>query len=303
MSEIINDFFKKKIQVNNQDNRHNFFFNFIVVNITFHFKTQETTFIRGLPGSPGEKGDKGIDGPRGDTGSPGLQGIRGLPGVVMSDRSVWHMEMIGLVDKDDEYIEVVEELMPVSDLCKDKKDKEKVIVNGTKWMKELLPFEVICEASGWTCLETAKKTTEFNYTSEIQPFWLSKLNFSSNDFYGLSTHQINYLQDRASSAKITIRYHCKNSVVLSENKDNSLRLLLWNDVSVGPYSDEATPFKYTVLNNNCKNLGDNKSKWLYTDISIVTSVVHRLPVIDFQIRDVRNENQFLSLELKDLCFR
>ncbi|CAG5045851.1 unnamed protein product [Parnassius apollo] len=262
-----------------------------------------TKYLKGLAGPPGEKGDRGIDGPRGDTGSPGLQGIRGLPGVVMSDRSVWHMEMLGLVDNDDEYIELVEELSPVNDLCKDKRDKEKVIINGSKWKKELLPFEVTCDASGWSCLVSARKTTEFNYASEMEPFWLSKLNFSSIDFYGLTTHQLYYLQERASSAKMTIRYHCKNSVVLPENKNNSLRLLLWNDVSVGLDSDEETPFKYTVSNNNCKEQDDYESKWLYTDITIVSSIGRRLPVIDFLVRDVRNENQFLSLEVIDLCFR
>ncbi|CAG5045848.1 unnamed protein product [Parnassius apollo] len=254
-----------------------------------------TKYIRGLPGPPGEKGERGVDGQKGDKGLRGPPGTIGKQGIcelsdTVSDADSPEGSMLG------------DKLEPLNGLCKDYPDLIKVLTNGTKWIKKSSPFEVTCKETGLTCLASVKNTKQYDYTKKLEPFWLSELGFDFNDFYGVTTHQINYLQARASSVSLTIRYHCKNSVVLPENTDKSLRILLWNDVIISPYPGKKTPLYYNILNDNCKELGDYKSKWLYTDISIVSQVVHRLPAIDFHIQDVRDENQYLSLEVKELCF-
>lgn len=42
--------------------------------------------------------------------------------------------------------------------------------------------------------------------------------------------------------------------------------------------------------------------WQYTDISIERNPVSRLPVIDFYISDIRDGEQIVVFELRELCF-
>lgn len=66
--------------------------------------------------------------------------------------------------------------------------------------------------------------------------------------------RIMYLQARSTFVKLKIKYHCKNSVVLPsrDQKNQTLQLLLWNDVLIGPYPEANTPLYYNIENNNCK---------------------------------------------------
>ncbi|CAH2040679.1 unnamed protein product, partial [Iphiclides podalirius] len=252
-----------------------------------------TKYLRGLPGPPGPRGETGARGEKGDTGVRGPPGHPGEPGVyVPSDF---------MDDADSRDSDEGSETSPIVDLCRNYPHLTNI--SKTYWIRKNTPFEIRCTESRWTCLSNMKNTTVFDYTSKTKPFWLSELNFNQTEFYGVTEDKIMYLQTRASFVKLSLKYHCSNSVVLSshEHKDNFLQLLLWNDVLIGPYPEANTPLFYSISNDKCKEMVEGASTWSTTDISI-TSHARRLPVIDFLINDVRKGNQSMFLELKELCF-
>ncbi|XP_068626594.1 collagen alpha-2(I) chain-like [Battus philenor] len=250
-----------------------------------------TKFLRGLPGVQGPKGDTGLRGEKGDTGERGPPGRPGEPGVCIQDEPESSFEKdSALGDKEN----------PLINLCKEYPETLDSS-NNTYWIRQKNPFLIKCTKSGWTCLTNTKNTIQFNYTSRTDEFWLSELNFNYTDFYGVLSDRITYLQSRSTFAKQNIRYHCQNSTVLGDIRKKALQILLWNDVLIGPYTEDRSPFFYSIGENTCKIQKDSELNWAYTDISITTSA-HRLPIIDFRIRDAEKGTQSLYLELQELCF-
>ncbi|KPJ02416.1 Collagen alpha-1(II) chain [Papilio xuthus] len=256
------------------------------------FKEMTTEYLRGesgpigptgptgLPGTPGSKGETGERGPPGQPGSPGVC----LPPYDPDD----DMGDDALGDKG----------KPLTKLCREYSFVQAASEeNKLYWMKKQNPFLVTCPRGGWTCIQLKDNSFAINYASINRQFWLSEQNFNVTEFYGLTSDQISFLQSQASSARQKIRYNCENSWVLPKDKERSLQILLWNDVLIGPYPGDRSPLFYSLLEDKC----NESTEAGYSDVWIET-LSHRLPVIDFKIRDINRGTQQLHLELKELCF-
>ncbi|KAJ2947544.1 hypothetical protein O0L34_g17332 [Tuta absoluta] len=256
----------------------------------------------GIPSVKGDKGDKGMTGPSGQSGS---RGIIGHPGIANCPK---RLETGEPDDADFSGFSCMDEIVS--------SDPKIITVRKGKYS-----FEVQCKKKSHsdnhvvaTCLKPVSTKTlrteeleELAFRHDSKPFWLSEKpkNYSDPDSKGFSLRnfyfnydmdQIKFMQEYSSFATQQIRYHCKNSRVVFE--DQSLQMLSWTDMLVDSVETLSSPFYYEVEDDPCK---DSSPEWKSTVIKLISSY-GRLPIIDFRIRDIRNEEQKFYIELEELCF-
>ncbi|XP_064072600.1 collagen alpha-1(V) chain-like [Vanessa tameamea] len=266
--------------------------------------------IPGIKGETGPQGPIGFIGAPGPRGLPGLAGIQGVPGFNGSNGEMGMKGSKGepgLPGKDC----VTEGLPPpesaptyLGSFSKPAASCAELKEDGIFYLNPSDPFEVNCKV---TEKEACLKIQELEYdideiaiTFTNDSFWLSEMGFDLTKFYNLQVSQLSYLLASSAGVTQTIRYHCRNTTVIS-GTDNALQVLLWNDNLVGPYSTKRTPMYYDIPKDTdtCMT-GDS---WEFTDIVLESKLNTRLPVVDFFIQDIRPLNQKVYVELKKLCFK
>ncbi|XP_063827015.1 collagen alpha-2(I) chain-like [Ostrinia nubilalis] len=262
--------------------------------------------VPGLPGMPGDigetlKGEKGDQGPKGPSGSHGLHGTCLQEIKVENDDPDVTLSTIGTAEN------------PAKFICNTvffiEGEEEEKTLTGDVWVYPEDKFKVTCQKdTNRTCLILKPKKEEvahkeaINYAAEESPFWLSNTTFDLTKFYNnVTMNQIEWLQSKSNQVIQKIKYHCKNSYV-AEYKETALRMLSWNDLTIGPYTTDFSPLSYSLppASHGCTEEAP-KTEWGYTEI-VMTGSSKRLPVTDFRISDVRREDQRLFLELTELCF-
>ncbi|KAI5636362.1 collagen triple helix repeat (20 copies) domain-containing protein [Phthorimaea operculella] len=260
----------------------------------------------GIQGERGAKGDKGIEGPIGNSGPRGIMGQPGSASCPSREPGSGGSDTDGTPGFS----------------CRDE-----TVLGDPKIIKirNGNPFEVQCQNKSFsdkyvvaTCLKPVSSKTlskedleKLAFNHGTKPFWLSErpkdygvadaIGFSLRDFYfNYTIDQIKYMQEYSSYATQKIRYHCKNSRVVSEDSDSSLQMLSWTDMLVDFEPTPNSPFYYIVEEDYCK---DSVPEWNSTVITLTSSYDYdRIPVTDFLIRDIRHEEQKFYIQLEELCF-
>lgn len=250
---------------------------------------------KGLPGSTGAKGETGKEGPVGPPGQPGKSCIPGCT-IVPASSELPEEDLDESFGNEDHPARIICKAAPAG------------VKSGIKFMgPPRNPFQVYCNMdTKETCIQTNAALQKTNYSGEYirknQPFWLSEKGIDLTIIYNLTTEQITWLQSWSSSVRQTIKFHCLDSVPYSaSNISSSVQLLTWNDMVIGPYPSDNTPFFYHVPleKHHCK---EDSKEYSSTDIVLQSSNVYRLPIIDIQIRDIRHDSQEFYLESTELCF-
>ncbi|KAJ0177899.1 hypothetical protein K1T71_006772 [Dendrolimus kikuchii] len=260
----------------------------------------------GPPGNDGMQGPKGERGDTGERGNPGNQGLQGPPGISGEPGAQGSPGEKGPQGhKGDSTLCTYPPEDPDFDVDGKLGSKDKPLTNVCKSEGKIPPapshfikskgidlIEIHCEGEDKeTCLLPKYFKTEFDI-KDGGLFWLSdEPQWNTKNIYGLTTDQLQWLQQHSTFIKQTIRYHCLNSVPINDDDSKSIKLLTWNDVIIGNKPSSTTPVYYKVINDGCKDSASNKDVWKYTEIEITSPVSYRLPIIDILIHGVKGEVQ------------
>ncbi|KAI5636363.1 hypothetical protein NE865_10947 [Phthorimaea operculella] len=255
----------------------------------------------GLRGWKGEIGDKGSRGP---TGVMGPKGFVGPPASCYCQNYADELPYDLLCNKKD----TEDDFDPDNFEVKTKKFENfpvkcKIISSGDEESATRVPVYATClQNSSGTLTEEDLEEISFKYREK--PSWLSiseKEKFSIEEFYfGYKPEYLEHLQKHSAYIIQKIKYHCKNALLVPENKNESLQLLSWKDRVIGAESTSLNSFHYEIEDDNCKDSADG---WKSANI-ILKDSNRRLPVLDFRIRDVQKGEamQQFYFELLELCF-
>ncbi|XP_075972397.1 collagen alpha-1(III) chain-like [Anticarsia gemmatalis] len=264
---------------------------------------------RGEPGVPGNDGSRGPEGPPGTPGLPGISGSpgpNGLPGVPGRSCNCAFSDLVDSGESGDDSYDDPDDDNFIGSTCKYIPIKSGIYVMGPSKSIEaycdMKSKETCIKPKGISQTRTVSKPGDKEFEDKNKPFWISDIGIDLKEIYNLTHQQVLWLQRRSSFVRQTLRYHCQNSVPYSRTHVmSSIQLLTWNDVVIGPYPTEETPFFYSVPaeSDHCSKSLPSKET---TDIVLQTSNVYRLPIIDVKIKDIRDESQAFHLQHVELCF-